>query len=83
VDLAGQQRIIADPQAAVGNLLEGVARAKGFEAASNSVGQSFAEAIGLLRGLIADLVLPGVENDDEFTEGEPHHEHGDDDRDDR
>jgi len=76
VDLAAQQRVIADPQTAVPNLIETVARAKGFDAPINLAGQSFAEAIGLLRGLVADLVLPASTDDTESGEAKQHDEHG-------
>ncbi len=69
VDFAGQQRVIADPQTTVPNLIETVARAKGFDTPSNPAGQTFAEAIGLLRNLIADLVLPGAAANEANTGG--------------
>jgi hypothetical protein len=78
VDLAAQQCIIADPQTAVPNLIGTVARAKGFAAPINPLGQSFSEALGLLRDLIADLVLPTAEGDAASGETEDHHEHGED-----
>jgi hypothetical protein len=55
VDIAAQQRVIGDPQTALPDIFESVARAKGFGGVSDSAQLSFSAAIDLLRGLIADL----------------------------
>lgn len=78
VDFATKQRTIANPGTAVPDLIETVARARGLDAQVNPAGQSFAEALGLLRDLIADLALPTSDSDTESEEEKHHGEHSKD-----